>query len=167
MAYDTVASHIAPYGAAAASQVAALDTEVLGLLHHATGIPYHRNRGTPVPQNALAQSQTERTGPQDQKRGSYRASGRQTGSSGRPEPPPAATPPAPRPGPELGELGLRRAGLIDWAIAPAVGRGYTSAACASRPWPESFTLGSVCGLGHGIYCANQSSMGCGRRWNSR
>ena len=43
----------------------------------------------------------------------------------------------------MGELSLRRAGLIDWGIAPAVGRGYTSAACASRRWPESFTLGSV------------------------
>ena len=40
MAYDTVASAIAPYGDAAASQVAQrLDTEVLRLLHHATGIP--------------------------------------------------------------------------------------------------------------------------------
>jgi hypothetical protein len=40
VAYDTVASAIAPYGDAAASQVAQrLDTEVLGLLHHATGIP--------------------------------------------------------------------------------------------------------------------------------
>jgi hypothetical protein len=40
VAYDTVASAIAPYGDAAASQVAQrLDTEVLALLHHATGIP--------------------------------------------------------------------------------------------------------------------------------
>jgi pimeloyl-ACP methyl ester carboxylesterase len=40
VAYDTVASAIAPYGDAAASQVAErLDTEVLSLLHHATGIP--------------------------------------------------------------------------------------------------------------------------------
>ncbi len=40
VAYDTVASAIAPYGDAAASQVAQrLDTEVLGLLRHATGIP--------------------------------------------------------------------------------------------------------------------------------
>jgi hypothetical protein len=40
VAYDTVASAIAPYGDAAASQVAQrLDTEVLSLLHHATGIP--------------------------------------------------------------------------------------------------------------------------------
>jgi hypothetical protein len=38
--YDTVASAIAPYGDAAASQVAQrLDTEVLSLLRHATGIP--------------------------------------------------------------------------------------------------------------------------------
>jgi hypothetical protein len=38
VAYDTVASAIAPYGDAAASQVAQrLDTEVLALLHHATG----------------------------------------------------------------------------------------------------------------------------------
>jgi hypothetical protein len=52
-AYDTVASAIAPYGDAAASQVAErLDTEVLGLLHHATGIPAtataaRRSRRTP------------------------------------------------------------------------------------------------------------------------
>jgi hypothetical protein len=40
VAYDTVASAIAPYGDAAASQVAErLDTEVLSLLHHATGMP--------------------------------------------------------------------------------------------------------------------------------
>ena len=40
VAYDTVASAIAPYGDAAASQVAQrLDTEVLALLRHATGIP--------------------------------------------------------------------------------------------------------------------------------
>jgi hypothetical protein len=40
VAYDTVASAIAPYGDAAASQVAErLDTEVLSLLHHATGTP--------------------------------------------------------------------------------------------------------------------------------
>ena len=40
VAYDTVASAIAPYGDAAASQVAQrLDTEVLSLLRHATGIP--------------------------------------------------------------------------------------------------------------------------------
>jgi len=40
VAYDTVASAIAPYGDAAACQVAQrLDTEVLSLLHHATGIP--------------------------------------------------------------------------------------------------------------------------------
>ena len=38
--YDTVASAIAPYGNAAASEVAQrLDTEVLSLLHHATGLP--------------------------------------------------------------------------------------------------------------------------------
>ncbi len=38
--YDTVASAIAPYGDAAASQVAErLDTEVLSLLHQATGMP--------------------------------------------------------------------------------------------------------------------------------
>jgi len=53
VAYDTVASAIAPYGDAAASQVAQrLDTEVLGLLRHATGIPAtataaHRPRRTP------------------------------------------------------------------------------------------------------------------------
>jgi hypothetical protein len=52
VAYDTVASAIAPYGDAAASQVAQrLDTEVLGLLHHVTGMPVtataaHRSRGT-------------------------------------------------------------------------------------------------------------------------
>jgi hypothetical protein len=40
VAYDAVASAIAPYGDAAASQVAErLDTEVLGLLHQATGVP--------------------------------------------------------------------------------------------------------------------------------
>jgi len=53
VAYDTVASAIAPYGDAAASQVAQrLDTEVLSLLRHATGIPAtataaHRSRRTP------------------------------------------------------------------------------------------------------------------------
>ena len=40
VAYDTVASAIAPYGDAAASQVAQrLDTDVLSLLRHATGLP--------------------------------------------------------------------------------------------------------------------------------
>jgi hypothetical protein len=40
VAYDTVASAIAPYADAAASQVAQrLDTDVLSLLHHATGFP--------------------------------------------------------------------------------------------------------------------------------
>ena len=40
VAYDTVASAIAPYADAAASQVAQhLDTEVLALLRHATGTP--------------------------------------------------------------------------------------------------------------------------------
>ena len=40
VAYDTVASAIAPYADAAASQVAQrLDTEVLSLLRHATGTP--------------------------------------------------------------------------------------------------------------------------------
>jgi uncharacterized protein (DUF302 family) len=40
VAYDTVTSEIAPYGDAAASQVAErLDTEVLVLLRQATGIP--------------------------------------------------------------------------------------------------------------------------------
>ena len=40
VAYDTVASAIAPYADAAASQVAErLDTEVLRLLRHATGVP--------------------------------------------------------------------------------------------------------------------------------
>jgi hypothetical protein len=53
VAYDTVASAIALYGDAAASQVAQrLDTEVLSLLHHATGMPAaapaaHRSRRTP------------------------------------------------------------------------------------------------------------------------
>ena len=53
LAYDTVTSAIAPYGDAAASQVAErLDTEVLSLLHHATGMPAtaaaaHRSRRTP------------------------------------------------------------------------------------------------------------------------
>jgi hypothetical protein len=40
VAYDTVASAIAPYADAAASQVAQrLDTDVLSLLRHATGRP--------------------------------------------------------------------------------------------------------------------------------
>jgi hypothetical protein len=40
VAYDTVSSAIAPYCDAAASQVAQrLNTEVLSLLRHATGIP--------------------------------------------------------------------------------------------------------------------------------
>ena len=53
VAYDTVTSAIAPYGDAAASQVAGrLDTEVLRLLRHATGLPAtataaHRSRSTP------------------------------------------------------------------------------------------------------------------------
>ncbi len=53
VAYDTVASAIAPYGDAAASQVVQrLDTEVLSLLHQATGIPAtataaRRSRRTP------------------------------------------------------------------------------------------------------------------------
>jgi hypothetical protein len=53
VAYDTVASAIAPYGDAAASQVAErLDTEVLSLLYHATGIQAtataaRRSRRTP------------------------------------------------------------------------------------------------------------------------
>ncbi len=53
VAYDTVASAIAPNGDAAASQVAErLDTEVLSLLHHATGTPAtataaRRTRRTP------------------------------------------------------------------------------------------------------------------------
>jgi hypothetical protein len=53
VAYDTVASAIAPYGDAAASQVAQrLDTDVLSLLRHATGIPAtataaRRSRRTP------------------------------------------------------------------------------------------------------------------------
>ena len=43
VAYDAVASAIAPYGDAAASQVAErLDTEVLSLLHQATGRPAER-----------------------------------------------------------------------------------------------------------------------------
>ena len=53
VAYDTAASAIAPNGDAAASQVAQrLDTDVLSLLRHATGIPAtataaHRSRRTP------------------------------------------------------------------------------------------------------------------------
>ena len=52
VAYDTVASAIAPYGDAAASQVARrLDAEVLSLLHHAAGMPAtatsHQSRRTP------------------------------------------------------------------------------------------------------------------------
>ena len=53
VAYDTVTSAIAPYGDAAASQVAQrLDIEVLTLLRHAIGMPAtataaHRSRRTP------------------------------------------------------------------------------------------------------------------------
>jgi hypothetical protein len=53
VAYDTVASAITPYGDAAASRVAQrLDSEVLGLLHYATGIQAtapaaHQSRRTP------------------------------------------------------------------------------------------------------------------------
>jgi hypothetical protein len=52
VAYDTVASAIAPYGDAPASQVARrLDTEVLSLLHHAADMPAtatsHQSRRTP------------------------------------------------------------------------------------------------------------------------
>jgi len=53
VAYDTVTSAIAPYQNAAATQVAQrLDTEVLSLLRHATGIPAtataaQRSRRTP------------------------------------------------------------------------------------------------------------------------
>ena len=53
VAYDTVASAIAPYADAAASQVAQrLDTEVLSLLRHAAGIAgtataAHRSRRAP------------------------------------------------------------------------------------------------------------------------
>jgi hypothetical protein len=52
VAYDTVASAIAPYGDPPASQVARrLDTEVLSLLHHAAGMPAtatsHQSRRTP------------------------------------------------------------------------------------------------------------------------
>ena len=48
VAYDAVASAIAPYGDAAASQVAErLDTEVLSLLRHATGLPATAT-GTPA-----------------------------------------------------------------------------------------------------------------------
>jgi hypothetical protein len=40
VAYDTVTSQIAPYGDAAAAQIAGrLDAEVLGLLRQATGVP--------------------------------------------------------------------------------------------------------------------------------
>ena len=47
VAYDTVASAIAPYGDAAASQVAQrLDTDVLSLLRHATG-----RSATPSPES--------------------------------------------------------------------------------------------------------------------
>jgi hypothetical protein len=48
VAYDTVASAIAPYADAAASQVAQhLDTDVLSLLRHATGIPATAPPGPP------------------------------------------------------------------------------------------------------------------------
>jgi hypothetical protein len=39
VAYDSVTSAIAPYGDAAAAVAERLDTEVLGLLHQATGVP--------------------------------------------------------------------------------------------------------------------------------
>ncbi len=62
MAYDTVASAIAPYADTAASQVAQhLDTEVLRLLRprdRHTGNHTPLSRGTPVPANALAQPPT-------------------------------------------------------------------------------------------------------------
>ena len=84
VAYDTVASAIAPYADAAASQVAQrLDTEVLSLLRHATGIPATATRGTPVPRNALAQPSTALAEPVCPRRG-------------RCPPPPAG------PGPPLG-----------------------------------------------------------------
>ena len=55
VAYDTVASAIAPYGDAAATRIAQrLDTEVLALLRHATAMPAsanaaHRSGGTQQP----------------------------------------------------------------------------------------------------------------------
>ena len=69
VAYDTVASAIAPYADAAASQVAQrLDTEVLSILRHATGIPA---TATPQPRHtglaerlSAAVDGPERTGPQ-------------------------------------------------------------------------------------------------------
>ena len=66
VAYDTVASAIAPYGDAAASQVAErLDTEVLRLLRHATGIPATATRHTgPAERLSAAADGPERTGPQ-------------------------------------------------------------------------------------------------------
>jgi hypothetical protein len=57
VAYDTVTSAIAPYQSAAASQVAErLDTEVLGLLRHATGMPAAAPGA--VPEHVLAQPRT-------------------------------------------------------------------------------------------------------------
>ena len=53
VAYDTVASAIAPYGDAAASQVAErLDTEVLAPPAPRGRHTGHRDRGTPVPHSA-------------------------------------------------------------------------------------------------------------------
>jgi hypothetical protein len=50
VAYDTVASAIAPYADAAASQVAQqLDTEVLALLRQATGTPATATRAAAPP----------------------------------------------------------------------------------------------------------------------
>ena len=57
VAYDTVTSAIAPYQSAAASQVAQrLDTEVLGLLRHATGMPQPPRGGPGARLSAAADS---------------------------------------------------------------------------------------------------------------
>jgi hypothetical protein len=66
VAYDTVASAIAPYQNAAASQVAQrLDTEVLTLLRHAIGIPTTQPRHTgPAERLSAVADGPERIGPQ-------------------------------------------------------------------------------------------------------
>jgi hypothetical protein len=77
VAYDTVASAIAPYGDAAASQVAQrLDTEVLGLLRHAAGMPATAAGHTgPAERLSAFADGPEGTGPQSRPR--------RTGRSGR------------------------------------------------------------------------------------
>jgi hypothetical protein len=69
------------------------------------------------------------------------------------------------------EQGTRRASLIDYGITSPVHRGHNRGLV---PCPEPRGGGQRrspwsprCGLDQDMYCANQSSMGWGRRWNSR